>query len=371
MRRRRCSAWRKREGAADQVPGVEAVLEGGQRVQRAAAGNEPEDVVVRQAEEGRAQRREHGQAVGGVVDRAQDGGQRLHLLARVVLLASDQPVRDVALRELVLERADELGRHLADEQADVPGPGRADGVAAPVADAPRPLARDLVDERGDRFGDERPDRLHLAVVGEPVRGQRQRDRARALRGDLGTVGVERPRRGVFGLRKERVEALVHERQHRRHGAEVRGEGQDFAVGRLDQPLHLLVDRDVGAAEAVDALLGVADHEQLAGREADARPFGRGRRRGVFGQEERDLRLERVGVLELVHQDEVEPLLEVPADGQGARQHVARLEQQVGEVHDGALALGATRRPRGSRAASRAATRRGRRRTRQRRPPAHP
>ena len=139
------------------------------------------------------------------------------------------------------------------------------------------------------------------------------------------VGFEGARLRVFGLPEDVVEALVDEGEHGRDGAEVGGEGQDFPAVRLDEALHLLVDGDVGAAEAVDALLGVADHEELARGEADAAPVrGGGLGRGVLGQEEGDLGLQRVGVLELVHQDEVEALLEVAADRDGARQDVARL-----------------------------------------------
>ena len=90
-------------------------------------------------------------------------------------------------------------------------------------------------------------------------------------------------------------------------------------------LHLFVDGDVGAAEAVDALLGIADHEELAGGQTDVAPVP-GRRLGlrVLGQQEGDLGLQRVGVLELVHEDEIEALLEVATDRDLARQDVARL-----------------------------------------------
>ena len=50
------------------------------------------EVVVGEAEEGRAERGEDGQAVGGVVDGAQDGGEGPDLVAGVVLLAADEAV---------------------------------------------------------------------------------------------------------------------------------------------------------------------------------------------------------------------------------------------------------------------------------------
>ena len=53
-------------------------------------------------------------------------------------------------------------------------------------------------------------------------------------------------------------------------------------------LHLLVERDVGAAEAINRLLGVADDKQLAGQRARTMPVGFG---GIVGREQQqDLRL---------------------------------------------------------------------------------
>ncbi len=158
-----------------------------------------------------------------------------------------------------------------------------------------------------------------------------------------------------------VEALVDEGEHGRDGAEVGGEGQDFPTARFDEALHLLVDRDVGAAEAVDALLGVADDEELAGlrggRRASPWPWAR---LLVLGQEEGDLGLQGVGVLELVDQDVVEALLEVAADREVSGQDVAGLQEEVGVVDDGAFVACGLRRRRGSRVGGRGGPRRGRR-----------
>ena len=65
-------------------------------------------------------------------------------------------------------------------------------------------------------------------------------------------------------------------------------------------LHLLVERDVGAAEAVDRLLRIADQEELAGRRPHAPPVALG---GIVGgEEEQQLGLQRIGVLELVDEE---------------------------------------------------------------------
>ena len=327
------------EGAADEVGVLDALADGGQGVQDAAARHELEDVVVGEAEEGRAEGGEDGQAVGRVVDGAQDGGEGLHLFAGVVLLAADEAVRDAVGLERLLERADELRRHLADEQADVARARGADGVVASVADAPGPVAGDVVDEGGDGAGEDGQDGVDppLLGLGQAVLGQGQGDGAGAFPCDLVPGRFEGTRLRVFGLPEDLVEALVDEGEDGGDGAEVGGEGQHFPTVRLDEALHLLVDGDVGPAEAVDALLGVADDEELAWRgglgasRPRARPSGprpggrrsrpaagrcpgtrpRGRSRSASGS----------------------------SGGRGStRQDVARLEEEIGEVHEGAFAL---------------------------------
>ena len=300
----------------------------------AALRHELPQVVVGEAEEGRAERGEDREAVRGVVDRAQDVRERPHLVAGVVLLAADQAERDAPGGEGALVVLDEVRAHAPDEERHVARARRAHAVA--VADAPRALPRDLVEERrhgrGDR-GHEGAD-LAVAVLRKPLRGHGEGEGPRAAAVDLVPVRDERPRGGVeVPVREHLVEPLVDEGDDRRDRAEVGGEGEGLAAASLDEALRLLVDRDVGAAEAVDRLLGVADDEELARLQAAAAPVGRGLPLRVLGQEERDLGLQRVGVLELVHQDEVEAPLEVAAHGDRGLQDVARAEEEVLEVHD--------------------------------------
>ena len=100
-------------------------------------------------------------------------------------------------------------------------------------------------------------------------------------------------------------------------------------------LHLLVERDVGAAEAINRLLGVADDKQLAGQRARAMPVGFG---GIVGREQQqDLRLQRIGVLEFVDEDVADTVLQFGAHRGAVAHQVAGDQQQVHEVeHAGAL-----------------------------------
>ena len=75
--------------------------------------------------------------------------------------------------------------------------------------------------------------------------------------------------------------------------------------------------DVGPTEPVDRLLRVADHEEVAGREVDLVPLARARlgRTRVGGRDAGgQLDLDRVGVLELVEEQPLVPLVEAGADG---------------------------------------------------------
>ncbi len=90
--------------------------------------------------------------------------------------------------------------------------------------------------------------------------------------------------------------------------------------------HAVVHGDVGAAEAIDGLLGIADQGEGALAQGDLVPAGGG---GVaLAEEEDDLGLQRVGVLELVDEDMVEEALELAADAAVPGQEVAEPDQQI-------------------------------------------
>src|SRR5688572_31689448 len=98
---------------------------------------------------------------------------------------------------------------------------------------------------------------------------------------------------------------------------------------LEQPADITVGLHVGAPEPVDRLLRVADDEQLAGDRADVPPPGLARIAGR--QEQQQLGLQRIRVLELVHEDPLEALLEVLPDLTVVPDEIARLQQQIEEV----------------------------------------
>ena len=103
------------------------------------------------------------------------------------------------------------------------------------------------------------------------------------------------------------EHVVDPVQQRSGAAEVRGELHRPA----DPVLGVQVGGDVGAAEPVDALLGVPDDEQPPRRDLHVAPVGSGGGRPA-GDPHRDLDLDRVGVLELVQQQPLVALLQVRA-----------------------------------------------------------
>ena len=91
----------------------------------------------------------------------------------------------------------------------------------------------------------------------------------------------------------------------------------FAPAATEPLAHLAIDADVGAAEPVDRLLGVADDEEAAGDGDDARA-SRPASGSADGEQQQDLRLQRIGVLELVDEDVREARLEPAADAGVAR-----------------------------------------------------
>ena len=107
------------------------------------------------------------------------------------------------------------------------------------------------------------------------------------------------------LRRQRTgEAVVHVGHDGRTGTEVGGDGQ-HAVRRLRRESFAgaHVGRDIGPPEAVDRLLGVAHQEKRAGAQPKRLPvFHVAARRRVAAEAPEDLRLQGIGVLELVDQD---------------------------------------------------------------------
>ena len=109
-----------------------------------------------------------------------------------------------------------------------------------------------------------------------------------------------------------------------------------APAREQLLLDLLVERDVGAPEAVDRLLRIADQEQLSG---DGRTLRQSVSLGIVGREEQqDFGLERIGVLELVDEEVREALLQLAPHAGVAANEIARLDQEVEEIEAAGLRL---------------------------------
>ena len=214
------------------------------------------------------------------------------------------------------------------EDEHVARPARPRGAGHGVAHR-LPAAREGGEVRGEPRG----------LRAEQVLAARVRRRGEAQRHDRGLVGEARRGRdrlvgrlvGLVRRLDEVGEDAVHEAQDGRARAEVlrRGAGRPAPPLRLAR--ELAEQAHLGPPEAVDRLLGVAHDDE--------------RSRAVAREEPRDLDLQRVGVLELVDDEEPEAAAEPLADGGVVAQRVARLDQQVEEVEYTPLGLLAARRER--------------------------
>ena len=141
---------------------------------------------------------------------------------------------------------------------------------------------------------------------------------------------------------------------------ARAEVGDEREDRAESPearAHLVVDGDIGAPEAIDALLRITDHEERAGARNHGAPVcrpggavgrrlrmarllpvvGRPRsgilrpRLGLGCEQEEQLRLDGVGVLELVDEDVAVPLSQIPAHLRVFAKQPRRQHQEVVEA----------------------------------------
>src|SRR5205823_4407512 len=106
-------------------------------------------------------------------------------------------------------------------------------------------------------------------------------------------------------------------QHAVDGAEVLDE-PGVAVGERAVP-NGVVDGDVGSTEAVDRLLGIADHGQASRPWPELEPVVAGV--VIAGDAEGDVRLDGVSVLELVYEDDRDASSEVVACLPALGEHV--------------------------------------------------
>jgi hypothetical protein len=158
------------------------------------------------------------------------------------------------------------------------------------------------------LGTEHPHGAVVDRLGLPRRGERLERRL--------TVRV---------VADQTAEDVVGEVDHGARRPEVGRQGEHL---RVDLGGGAEVLGDVGAAETVDRLFGVADDEQTAGERTQAPPrrwavrIGEARERvlrrllgrvvGVGGETHRDLELDGVGVLELVEENPLVTVVEDPS-----------------------------------------------------------
>ena len=149
---------------------------------------------------------------------------------------------------------------------------------------------------------------------------------------IGTRSLERHVTRLPG-----VDVAVHHRRERRVDDALQVLDATKTLAQLDEGgaaldqlfADLRVDVHVSAAEPVDRLFRIANEEQLARHGVDVLPA---RLAGILRrQEQEDLRLQRIGVLELVHEEAAEAGLKVIADGRVVANQVARVQQQIEKV----------------------------------------
>src|SRR5262249_7420407 len=92
---------------------------------------------------------------------------------------------------------------------------------------------------------------------------------------------------------------------------------------------LLVKQNIGPAKPVDRLFGISHYRQLHRSGTHLAPISP--LRVVGGQEQQNLRLQRICVLELVYKKMCQPVLEVLSDGSVSANHVTSADQQVNKV----------------------------------------
>ena len=310
-----------------------------ERMPAAVTRPEAKECFVVEREQAATQRRVDREVVVRPLHRLERRPQGLHLFALVEGAGAQQEMRNahrLQSSHVLTGRIAVPAQKAAEEQTDVARPNRR---AHPMAGAFR--VRDLDFEAAvldqpahelDRgIGLARLD-LHVAQVAAAIGpGRRQRDHRRLAgnrRPMLAQGDVVRASRDMVAGH-QRGEGRVDQPLNRRHRAEARRQVEDPDAVLGEQVLHVMVEDDVGAAKAVDRLLRIADHEELARSRPHPPPAGLVR---VVGRkQQQDLRLERVRVLELVDEQVAVAPLQVGAHRGVRAQQIAGLDQQVVEV----------------------------------------
>ena len=244
-----------------------------------------EQRLVAEREERAAQRAVDRELVVRPLDRGERGAQALDLLALVERLAADQHVRDAARLERLDVRLRDVGaalREAPEQQAHVP---RRDGqiLARPLAlrHAPAALLDEPVHERGRprRAATRRsPSWSGPIARTAAARAARPRSAGPAARRDTPRAARSPPAAWPRSSHHARRERRVDGRWIAGTARKLVAQLDHGRAAAAQERLHLLVDADVGAAEAVDRLLRVADDEELARHRRHLAPVARRRDR---------------------------------------------------------------------------------------------
>ena len=298
-----------------------------------------EQLFIADREKRAAQRRKHGQLIVGPLDGRQRRPERLDFLALVKGAAANEHVWnstrlerfDVGTRDIRLP-----AHESPEEETDVLCRHPDGSIAAALGHHPLAVLHDPVDEGADSIWN----RLLDGAAGHVTAGirlrYRQRDDRRLLVERL-PIGRERhvvrlQRHVVAG--HHRLERRIHQCLNLRHAAEAPREVKEGRAPLLHPPAHLAVDRNIGAPKAVDRLLRIADEKEPAGERPGVSPILLARI--VGGKQQQNLRLQRVGILELVDEDPLEAFLEARTYLTVAAHEIPCEEQQIEKVERAVL-----------------------------------
>ena len=238
------------------------------------------------------------EVVGRVVDGPQDHEQVAHGPAGVDQRAGLGPKGDAGLLEGVFqERERGPGRH---QDGDVAEPGRPPGAVL-VADVP-PLAHDAGHGRrhlgrlgGAQLVGRRALGVFVASRGSPPRGRcREPARVASSARYSGCESMSAGRASSIGSPMSVEKVSLTQLDDRLDGPEVGGELDDATALGPEAPAGPQERGDVGPAEAVDRLLGVAHDEEVPGRHVDLLPRLAPRRLARAGRRRRCARPARSG-----------------------------------------------------------------------------
>jgi len=282
--------------------------------------------VVGDGTERRTQDREERQRVVRIGRQGEQLHQVHHLPRTVETPTLEDEMRDAPAQERAAEHVD-VGE-AAQEDGDVSSAHRPRLVAVeyPLRRSRRQQARDAPAQRF-RF------RLD-AGAGD---GQQLRAGPRRARGTVRSKRVLVPEwrveRAFAGRQRDAEEPVAQIDQRWPGSARF---AKHVAFGAVAQRLRGegLRGGHVGPAEFVDGLLAIADQHQCAVRNRPGSLPARARRRGavaVLDQPAEQLELCAAGVLELVHQQDAEPGLLLPAHGQVRGQQVPGQARQIVEI----------------------------------------